>query len=105
MFRDGTINYQGRQHTIDFVLTPYYSTTDLSFTAAQETLQLTYRSTLLYTERNNVQTSGLDPLAVRAAQSGFPSNPLADPPLPIASTSLPHLTLDSEGLVLNDDGT
>ncbi len=72
---------------------------------ALETLQLTYRSTLLYTERSNVQTSGLDPAAIRSAQSGFPSNPLADPPLPIASTSLPHLTLDLEGLVLNDDGT
>jgi len=52
-----------------------------------------------------VKTSGLDALAVRAATSGFPSNPLADPQLPIPSTVEPHLTLDDEGLVLNADGT
>lgn len=102
---DGTINYQGRQHNIDFVMTPYYDDTKLTFAQAITSLQLTYRNTILYTERNKVVTSGLDPAAVRAATSGFPSNPLADPQLPIASTSLPHLTLDAEGLVLNADGT
>ncbi|KAK7689375.1 hypothetical protein QCA50_007167 [Cerrena zonata] len=102
---DGTVNYQARQHAIDFVLSPYYGDGDLSFTAAQNTLQLTYKSTLLYTERNDVQTSGLDPIAIRAAQPGFPNAATADPQMPIASTSLPHLSVDAEGLALNDDGT
>ncbi|KAJ3478425.1 hypothetical protein NLI96_g9767 [Meripilus lineatus] len=102
---DGTIDYQARQHSIDFVLSPYYGDTPLNFTAAQQTLQLTYRDTLLYTERNNVKTSGLDPLAIRPAQSNFPSVASADPPLPIPATTFSHLSVDAEGLVLNDDGT
>jgi len=102
---DGTIDYQSRQHNIDFLLSPYYDDADLTFAEGLTTLQLTYKSTILNTERNKVATSGLDPAAVRAATSGFPSNPLADPQFPIASTSLPHLTIDAEGLVLNADGT
>ncbi|CAL1710830.1 unnamed protein product [Somion occarium] len=102
---DGTVNYQARQHVIDFVLSPYYGDVDLSFADAQKTLQLTYKSTLLYTERNDVQTSGLDPLAVRAAQSGFPNILAADPEMPIPSKSFSHLSIDAEGLALNDDGT
>ena len=86
-------------------MSPYYSDTNLSFAAAQQTLQLSYRNTVLYTERNDVQTSGLDALAIRPAQSGFPNNATSDPPLPIPSDSLPHLTVDAEGLVLNDDNT
>ena len=104
-FSDGTIDYQGRQHQIDFVLNPYYSTSALSFTDAQDTLQLTYKDTLLYTEREGAKTSGLDAQGVRAAQSGFPSTPTADPQMPIPSKSLNHLSLDLEGLVLNTDGT
>ena len=103
--REGTIDYQGRQHQIDFVLNPYYSTSDLGFTDAQQTLQLNYQDTLLYTERAGAKTSGLDAAGVRAAESGYPSNPLADPQMPIPSSSINRLTLDLEGLVLNADGT
>lgn len=102
---DGTIDYQGRQHQVDFVLNPYYSTTKLSFTQAQQTLQLTYKNTLLYTERSNGKTTGLDAGGVRAAQSGFPTDPLADPQMPIPKKSDNRLTLDLEGLVLNSDGS
>ncbi|KLO16353.1 hypothetical protein SCHPADRAFT_901583 [Schizopora paradoxa] len=102
---DGTVDYQGRQFDIDFVLTPYYGTADLSFDDALQTLSLTYIRTLLYTERNDTKTTGLDALAVRAADSGFPQDPTADPPLPIPSQSFNRLTLDCEGLVLNADGT
>lgn len=101
---DGTIDYQSRQHEIDFVFSPYYDSSKLSFSDAQDTLVLTYINTVLRFERNNVKTSGLDPTAVRAAQSGFPDDPTADPQMPIASTSEPHLTIDAEGLVANDDG-
>lgn len=100
---DATIDYQGRQHDIDFVLTPYYGTSDLTFAEAQKTLALTYRSTLLYVERNDTKTSGLDALAVRPQDGGFPNDPLADPPMPIPF-QFNHLTLDLEGLALNGDG-
>ncbi|KAG6845606.1 hypothetical protein H0H87_006659 [Tephrocybe sp. NHM501043] len=99
-----TVDFQSRQHEIDFVLSPYYGTSKLSFTDAQKTLSVTYKNTVLRTERNSIKTSGLDPAAIRAAQSGFPTTATADPQLPIASTSEPHLTLDVEGLVSNADG-
>ncbi|KAJ6538393.1 esterase-like activity of phytase-domain-containing protein [Mycena sp. CBHHK59/15] len=100
-----TIDYQARRHEIDFVLTPYYNSTNLSFTAAQTTFQLTYKKTTVEVERNNTKTSGLDPAAIRAAMPGFPSNPLADPQMPIASTAEPHLVIDAEGLIANSDGS
>lgn len=102
---DGTVDYQARQHQIDFVLNPHYTTAALSFTQAQQTLQLQYRSTLLYTERNNGKTTGLDAAGVRDAQSSFPKDPLADPEMPIPKKKDDRLTLDMEGLVLNADGT
>ena len=102
---DGTINYQARQHQINFVLTPYYSAANLSFGDALKTLQLSYQDTLLYTERNNTKTSGLDALAVRPPQDGFPDDPEADPAMPIPSETFNHLSLDLEGLVLTSDGS
>jgi hypothetical protein len=86
-------------------MTPYYGQTALSFAAAQQTLQLTYSDTLLYYERGGVASTGLDALGVRPAQSGYPTSQLADPPLPIPSTSFNHLSLDLEGLALASDGT
>ncbi|KAI9441308.1 esterase-like activity of phytase-domain-containing protein [Lactarius indigo] len=101
----GTIDYQGRQLFIDFTLTPYSGTTPLSFAAAQQTLQLSYSDTLFYFDRGSVATTGLDSLGVRAAQSGYPTSQLADPPMPIPSSSFNHLSLDLEGLALAPDGT
>ena len=100
-----TVDYQARQHQIDFVLNPYYGTSALSFTQAQQTLKLTYKNTLLYTERQGAKTSGLDAGGVRDAQSTFPQTATADPEMPIPSKSINRLTLDLEGLVLNPDGT
>ena len=102
--RDGTVDYQGRQHDIDFVLKPYYGSANLSFADAQKTLVVRYRRTLLYTERERVTTTGLDALGVRRAQAGFPIITSADPQIPIASPAFNHLSLDLEGLVLNADG-
>ncbi|KAI0693937.1 esterase-like activity of phytase-domain-containing protein [Cerioporus squamosus] len=101
---DGTIDWQGRQHQIDFVLTPYYDSGKLDFDDALNTLKLTYRDTLLYTERNAQKTTGLDALAVRPAQALSGNITIADPALPVAATNK-HLSLDAEGLVLNADGT
>ncbi|KAJ7669762.1 esterase-like activity of phytase-domain-containing protein [Mycena rosella] len=100
-----TIDYQARRHELQFVLTPYYNATALTFAAAQKTFQLTYKNTTLEFERNSVKTSGLDPTAIRAAMAGAGTNPLADPQMPIASTAEPHLTVDAEGLIANADGT
>jgi hypothetical protein len=102
---NGTVDYQARQHEIDFVLSPYYNAENLSFTDAQKTLEVTYKHTTLQVERHNTKTSGLDALAVRPPQSGFPNVPTADPEMPIASTTLPHLSIDAEGIVSNADGT
>ncbi len=96
-YSDGTIDWQGRQQVIDFVLTPYYGTDNLDFSDGLKTLQLNYRDTLLYTERNGLKTTGLDALAVRPATS-------VDPPLPEAPSN-DHMSLDAEGLVVNADGS
>ncbi|ESK92500.1 membrane autotransporter barrel domain protein [Moniliophthora roreri MCA 2997] len=99
------IDYQSRRHEIDFVLTPYYGSKNLDFLTAQTTLQLTYKNTTLMFERNNTKTTGLDALAVRAAQNGFPQVVDADPVMPIPSDDFNRLTLDVEGLVLAPDGS
>lgn len=52
-----------------------------------------------------MNTTGLDALAVRKAELGFPLLALSDPQMPIPSQSFNRLTLDLEGLVLNADGT
>ncbi|KAI8970883.1 esterase-like activity of phytase-domain-containing protein [Trametes punicea] len=101
---DGTIDYQARQHEIDFVLSPYYGADDLSFDTALQTLKLTYRNTLLYTERESRKTTGLDALGVRPAEALYRLLTIEDPPLPIAPSN-GDLTVDAEGLVLNSDGT
>ncbi|KAF8515315.1 esterase-like activity of phytase-domain-containing protein [Hysterangium stoloniferum] len=97
-----TIDYQARQHIVSFTLSPYYDTTPLSFNDSQKTLSLTYLSTLLYTERQGKRTTGLDALAVRAAERvAF----VEDPQEPIANTTFDRISFDSEGLVLNKDGS
>ncbi|CDO75851.1 hypothetical protein BN946_scf184833.g2 [Trametes cinnabarina] len=101
---DGTIDYQARQHQIDFVLSPYYGDENLSFEDALETLKLTYRNTLLYTERESRKTTGLDALAVRPAEPLSRLLAIENPPVPIAPSN-GHLAVDAEGLVLNADGT
>lgn len=101
-----TVNYQARIHEYDITFTPYYGSKDLSFDDAAKTLQLTYSKTILHYDRGHVNTTGLDPIAIRAQSSNFTSaNPDADPQLPIASTADPRLSVDAEGLVLNSDGT
>ncbi|KAG8942630.1 hypothetical protein FRC03_002993 [Tulasnella sp. 419] len=94
---EGTVDWQTRQHEIDFVLTPYTGSTPLSFSDAKKTLELTYKKTLLYTERQNKKPTGLDALDYRPATG-------SDPELPIPSKTKDNLSLDAEGLVLNNDG-
>ncbi|KAF5375785.1 hypothetical protein D9757_008987 [Collybiopsis confluens] len=100
-----TIDYRARQHEIDFVFTPYSGSANLDFTTAQTTLQLKYIDTTLHFDRGGGNTSGLDALAVRPAEKGFLTNPLADSSLPIPNSTYQHLTIDAEGLVAHSDGT
>lgn len=106
-----TVNYRARHHEINFVLSPYYSTANLTFEAAQETFALHYAKTILHYDRWNGRafgdTSGLDALGVRAPVFGSTSKflPLSDPALPIANSTYKHLTIDAEGLVELPDGT
>lgn len=101
---DGTIDWQSRQYQIDFALSPYYGDNNLDFTDALNTLKLTYRSTVLYTERNAQKTTGLDALAVRPAQPLSRFISIADPALPVNAPN-GRLSVDAEGLALNADGT
>ena len=103
--RDGTVNYQGRQHDVDFVLKPYYGAANLTFNQSLETMTLQYKRTLLYKDRRDVKTSGLDALGVRPAELGFPLLAVSDPDMPIPNGTFNHLTMDNEGLVLNADGS
>ncbi|KAG8884668.1 hypothetical protein FRB98_002268 [Tulasnella sp. 332] len=94
-----TVDFEGRQHEFAFTLQPYNGTTPLSFTAAQQTLSLTYNGTKLYTERAGKATTGLDALDVRPVNG-------SDPIIPVPSVKTKNnLSLDAEGLVLNSDGS
>ncbi|KAG8956579.1 hypothetical protein FRC04_000057 [Tulasnella sp. 424] len=96
---DTTVDYQGRQHHVNFVLKPYYGSSPLSFADAATTLQLSYKKTILYKERQGKATTGLDPLSVRPAWT-------VDPILPVPNVNTKNqLSLDCEGLVLNRDGS
>jgi hypothetical protein len=100
-----TVDYRARQHEIDFVFTPYTGTDNLTFEAAQQTLQLFYINTTVQFDRGGGNTSGLDAEAVRPPEDGFPFVVLADPAMPIADDAEPHLTIDAEGLIASLDGT
>ncbi|KAG8743757.1 hypothetical protein FRC10_011477 [Ceratobasidium sp. 414] len=92
---EGTVDWQARQHAFDFVLSPYYGKSNQDFDTAAKTLSLQYKSTLLYS-RAGTPTSGLDATSSIASSSAFPVLPA--PPNA-------KLALDTEGLVLNADGS
>ncbi|KAJ3567531.1 hypothetical protein NP233_g6310 [Leucocoprinus birnbaumii] len=98
-----TIDYQARHQEIAFTLTPYYGSSKLNFTAAQQTLALQYKNTVLEYDTSSLTTSGLDPQGIRqpaqVTQSTFPA------PLPIVSSGDNRLTLDVEGIIANADGS
>ncbi|KAF8604345.1 hypothetical protein BDV93DRAFT_492130 [Ceratobasidium sp. AG-I] len=93
-----TIDWQARQHSFDFVLSPYYDKSKLAFDAAAKTLTLQYKSTLLYSKASGSPTSGLD-------ATGSIPNSTAYPVLPAPLSQSSKLSVDAEGLVLNADGS
>ncbi|KAF8326354.1 esterase-like activity of phytase-domain-containing protein [Cantharellus anzutake] len=102
---EGTIDYRARRQYFDFTFAPYYGTGKLPFDVGTKTLKLTYRRTALTFDRKRGRTTGLDALGVRPQTPGYPQNPFADPPIPIANATYNHLTIDAEGLVINKDGS
>ncbi|KAG8908978.1 hypothetical protein FRB99_000081 [Tulasnella sp. 403] len=95
---DNTVDFQGRQHEFNFNFKPYYGAVNLSYADAQKTLKLTYKRTLLYTERFGKHTTGLDPLDVRPKTK-------KDPIIPVPSVkNKNNLSIDAESLVLDSDG-
>jgi hypothetical protein len=84
-------------------MTPYYGSENLSFSAAQKTLALTYKDTVLEYDVTRKPTSGLDPTGIR-----FPtklSERLFPGPLPVVSQVDDRLVLDVEGMIANEDGS
>ncbi|KAG8726450.1 hypothetical protein FRC12_023396 [Ceratobasidium sp. 428] len=94
---EGPIDWQARQHSFDFVLSPYYGKSNLAFDTAAKTISLQYKSTLLYS-RAGAPTSGLDATSSIASSGAYPV-------LPAPLEASAKLTLDTEGLVLNTDGS
>ncbi|KAG9003757.1 hypothetical protein FRB90_011126 [Tulasnella sp. 427] len=92
---DETVDYQARQHYVDFVLTPYYGSSSLSFSDAAKTLTLSYKKTILYKELLGNPTTGLDPLSIRPALAIIPELPVPD------VKTKNQISIDAEGLVLN----
>lgn len=103
-YREETIDYQARQHEIDFWLNPYEEDKGLSYDDAKETLILSYVNTTLQFERNGAKTTGLDATSWRAAENGYPSFVFADPDMPVP-LSINRLSMDVEGIVANADGS
>ena len=104
---EGTLNYQNRVHKIAIILNP-----QLNATLAKPSgpnLQMTYLDTVLFTGPDGTPTSGLDADAAGGiTYPGFPE-------LPVVSyegngfggpgTGGKRIVVDSEGLVLNSDGS
>ncbi|KAF6759489.1 esterase-like activity of phytase-domain-containing protein [Ephemerocybe angulata] len=90
--------YQTRQHEIDFVLNPYEGSKNLDYSEALKTLTLSYQRTVLQFDTDDSKLSGVDPTGTRPPTS-------SDPALPLVSSADPRLTLDTESIVEDVDGT
>ncbi|CAE6398928.1 unnamed protein product [Rhizoctonia solani] len=93
-----TIDWQARQHSFDFVLSPYYGKSKLDFDTAAKTLSIQYKSTLLYSKAPGSPTSGLDAISSIANTTTYPV-------LPAPGLAGSKISVDAEGLVLNPDGS
>lgn len=104
---EGTLNFQSRVHKIAITLTPNDSATVEH--PSPPNLKLEYLDTIKFTGPDGEPTTGLDADARGALKyPGFPDLPGATytgngfgGPGPGGH----HISIDSEGLILNDDGT
>ncbi|CAE6401815.1 unnamed protein product, partial [Rhizoctonia solani] len=86
-----TIDWQARQHSFDFVLSPYCGKNKLDFDTAAKTFGIQYKTP-------GLPTSGLD------AISSIPNTTIY-PVLPAPGSGSSKISVDAEGLVLNTDGS
>ena len=86
----GTTDYRARLQRFDMVLTP-----ESGNPGHEGQLQLIYKGALLLTDPKGAPTTGLDPVAVRAGEKGFPD-------LPQAPNG--HVSLDTEAVAPADKG-
>ena len=94
----GTIDYRARLNTIAIEFTPTSDPAALPSDQRQHTVAASLADTMLLTDAAGTPFSGLDPVAggIRPAADGLP-------PLPQAPNG--HVAIDSEGVVLNRDGS
>ncbi|ELU38563.1 hypothetical protein AG1IA_07411 [Rhizoctonia solani AG-1 IA] len=112
-----TIDWQARQHSFDFVFSPYYSKNKLDFDTAAKTFSIQYKSTLLYSKGSIYGAFALSSLTDDRLMlaPGFPTSGLdaissipntsTYPVLPAPGSSSSKISVDAEGLVLNADGS
>ncbi len=87
----GTVDFHGRVHKFDFVLSPFTGTS----TTAQNQLVMDYKGSVELKKPLGVKTTGLDPSGVFAATRFFPELPMANKEIPT----------DNEAIVYPGDGT
>jgi hypothetical protein len=94
----GTIDYRARLNKLSIAFTPARDPAALPPAARQRTVAAMLADTILLTDADGAPLSGLDPAegGVRPASHGFP-------PMPQAPNG--RIAIDSEGLVLNRDGS
>ncbi|KAF2090557.1 3-phytase, partial [Saccharata proteae CBS 121410] len=104
---EGTLNYNPRVHKYSIVFTPQPNATVDD--PASPNLQLTYLDSILFSDPNSVPCTGLDADATgHVSYPGFPDMPVATykgDGFGGAGTGGERVPVDSEGLVLNDDGS
>ena len=104
---EGTLNIQNRVHKVAFTFTPRPNATLAN--PSGPNLQLNYLSTVLFTGPDGTPTTGLDAdVTGSITYPGFPQLPVATcegDGYGGAGPGGKRSTIDSEGLVLNPDGS
>ena len=104
---EGTLNYQNRIHKIAITLNPQPNSTLAK--PSGPNLQMTYLDTVLFTGPDGTPTSGLDADATGGiTYPGFPELPVVNYEgngFGGPGTGGKRIVVDSEGLVLNPDGS
>ncbi|XXG95843.1 hypothetical protein Hte_002114 [Hypoxylon texense] len=103
----GTVNYHPRVHKFTIVFTPNPSATVEN--PSGPNLFFKYQDTILFTAPDGTSLSGIDPDATgHLSYAGFPELPVATFPgdgFGGAGPGGKSVTVDSEGLYVNDDGS
>lgn len=102
---EGSLNYQSRVHKFQITLTPNSSATVDN--PSGQNLAIDYQDTILFTDPSGKPCTGLDANTI-LTYTGFPDLPAAQYTGDGWGGDGPgdtRVSIDSEGLVLNDDGS